>query len=97
MYRFGHPDKRRPVLVLSRQKALDHLHTATVAPITSTIRGIPSEVHLGVEDGLKGECVVNLDHIITVVQSELRRRLGHLDEKRMRAVCLAVDVALGCW
>jgi len=96
LYQFGRPDKRRPVLVLSRQKALDHLHTATVAPITSAIRGLPSEIRLGVEDGLKSECVANLDHIITVAQSELRRLVGHLDERRMREVCTAIDVALGC-
>lgn len=95
--RFGPPDKRRPVLVLSRQKALDLLRTATVAPITSAIRGLPSEIRLGVEHGLKGESVANLDHIITVPQAELQRFVGHLDEKRMREVCAAINVALGCW
>jgi mRNA interferase MazF len=96
MYRFAAPDKRRPVLVLSRQKALDCLLTATVAPITATIRDLPSEVRLGVDDGLKTACVANLDHIITVPQAELKRRLGHLDEHRMFEACAAINVALGC-
>jgi mRNA interferase MazF len=96
MFRFAAPDKRRPVLVLSRQRALAHLRTAVVAPITTAIRGLPSEVHVGVDDGLKTPSVVNLDHLYTVPQAELRRYLGHLDEKRMRDVCEAVEVALGC-
>lgn len=96
MFRFAAPDKRRPVLVLSRQRALAHLRTAVVAPITTAIRGLPSEVHVGVDDGLKTPSVVSLDHLYTVPQAELRRYLGHLDEKRMRDVCEAVEVALGC-
>ena len=96
MYRFAPPDKRRPVLVLSRDVALACLRTAVVAPITSTIRSLPSEVAVGVDDGLKRKSVVNLDHIITVEQGELKRYLGHLDELRMREVCQAANVALGC-
>jgi mRNA interferase MazF len=96
MYRFAPPDKRRPVLVLSRAKALQHLRTATVAPITSTIHGLPSEVRVGVDDGLKHESVANLDHVITVSQQDLRAYVGHLDEQRMRAVCAAIEIALGC-
>ena len=94
--RFAAPDKRRPVLVLSRQVALDHLHTALIAPITSTIRGLPSEVRLSIEVGLKQECVANLDHILSVRQSDLRKYVGHLDEARMREVCRAAAIALGC-
>ena len=96
MYRFGRPDKRRPVLVLSRQVALDHLHTAIVAPVTTAIRGLPSEVRVGEADGLKKDSVVNLDHLITVEQRDLWRYLGHLDENRMSEVCAAADIALGC-
>jgi mRNA interferase MazF len=95
-YRFAAPDKRRPVLVLSRQVALDHLHTAMVAPITTSIRGLPSEVRLSVHDGLKQECVANLDHILSVRQSDLRKYVGHLDETRMREACRAAAIALGC-
>jgi len=95
-YRFAKPDKRRPVLVLSRQVALDHLRTALIAPITTTIRGLPSEVLLTVDDGLKQECVANLDHILSVRQSALRKYVGHLDEPRLREVCRAAAIALGC-
>ena len=95
-YRFAAPDKRRPVLVLSRQVALDHLHTALVAPITSTILGLPSEVRLSIEDGLKQDCVANLDHLLSVRQADLRKYVGHLDRARMREVCRAAALALGC-
>jgi mRNA interferase MazF len=84
------------VLVISRQVALDHLHTALVAPITSTIRGLPSEVLLGVADGLKQQCVANLDHILSVRQSDLYKYVGHLDDARMLEVCRAAAIALGC-
>ncbi len=95
-YRFGRPDKQRPVLVLSRQAALRQIRTAVVAPITTAIRGLPSEVRVGVEHGLKADSVVNLDHLYTVPQRELRQWLGRLDECQMQEVCGAVEVALGC-
>jgi mRNA interferase MazF len=66
LYEFRSPDKRRPVLVLSRQKALTLLRTALVAPITSTIHGAPSEVRVGTDEGLKHEPAVNLDQVQTV-------------------------------
>lgn len=69
LYRFAPPpDKARPVVVLTRDCALRYLSTATVAPITSTIRGVPSEVKLDVEDGMKGPCAVNLHNPVTVSQ-----------------------------
>jgi mRNA interferase MazF len=96
MYRFALPDKRRPVLVISRQRALDKLRTAIVAPITTTMHGLPSEVAVGTADGLKVESVVNLDHLYTVAQADLRTFVGVLDPKRMDAVCSGLAVALGC-
>jgi len=96
LYRFALPDKRRPVLVLSRPAALARLRTAIVAPITTTIHGLPSEVQVGPDDGLKADSVVNLDHLYTVPKEDLRQWLGRLDEPRMRSVCAAVEVALGC-
>ena len=96
MYRFAPPDKRRPVLVLSRQAALGVLRTAIVAPITSTIHRIPSEVPVGTAEGLKVESVVNLDHIYTVPQNELRTFVGVLGADAMRAVCRALATATGC-
>jgi mRNA interferase MazF len=83
-------------LVLSRSAALRLLRTAVVAPITTTIRGVPSEVLVGVEDGLKTESAVNLDHLYTVAQSDMRQWLARLDERRMAEVCMALTTAMGC-
>jgi mRNA interferase MazF len=83
-------------LVLSRPAALRLLRTAVVAPITTTIRGVPSEVIVGVEDGLKTESAVNLDHLYTVAQSDMRQWLARLDERRMAEVCMALTTAMGC-
>lgn len=66
MYEFRKPDKLRPVVVVSRQDA-----TVMIAPVTSTIRGIPSEVVIGVDEGLKRPSAINLDHVQTVEQSRL--------------------------
>lgn len=65
-YTFREPDKRRPVLILTRESAISYLNALTVAPITTTIRHIPSEVYLSPDDGLLTECVANLDNIQTV-------------------------------
>ena len=95
-YRFGHPDKRRPVLVLSRQDVLPLLHTVMVAPITSTVRGIPSEVGVGTTEGLKHESAVNLDHVQTVEQAALTSFVGTVSANKMAAVCRALAIATGC-
>jgi mRNA interferase MazF len=95
-YRFSSPDKIRPVLVLSRQEVIGLLHTVMVAPITSTIRGAPSEVAVGVREGLKHESAVNLDHVQTVERARLLGYLGHLGPEKMRQVCRALSVAVGC-
>ncbi len=95
-YRFKARDKRRPVLVLSRADVIGLLHTVMVAPVTSTIYGAPSEVHVGIAEGLKHESAINLDHVQTVEQSRLAGRLGHLGPKKLREVCRALAVATGC-
>ena len=95
-YSFRKPDKRRPVLVLSRPEAITVLHTVMVAPITSTIRGIPSEVVVGASEGLKHESAVNFDHVQTVEQSRLSKYVGRLGNEKMRAVCRALALATGC-
>ncbi len=94
--RFAPPDKRRPVVVLSRPDAILALRTVIVAPITSTIRGLPSEVPIGVEDGMKGPCAVNLDHVHTVAQAELRRQVASLKPAVMSEICRALAIATGC-
>jgi mRNA interferase MazF len=90
------PDRRRPVLVLSRPSLLEVLHTVTVAAVTSTLRGSPTEVEVGVEEGLKATSCVNLINIFTVRQSDLRRYVGSLQPDKMRAVCRALVLACGC-
>lgn len=94
--RFAPPDKQRPVLILTRDAAIGHLSTVTVAPITSTIRDVPSEVVLGVDDGMKGPCAVNLHNPVTVSQQRLANRVASLSEERMREVCSALRFSLGC-
>jgi mRNA interferase MazF len=95
-YRFASPDKWRPVLVLTRQEVIGLLHTVMVAPITSTIRGAPSEVIVGVGEGLKKDSAINLDHVQTVEQARLVRFIGHLPPATMREVCRAMAIAVGC-
>lgn len=95
-YRFAAPDKRRPVLVLSRQEVIGLLHTVMVAPITSTLRGAPSEVVVGIEAGLKHTSAINLDHVQTVEKARLTHYVGHVTAETMRAVCRALAIAAGC-
>jgi mRNA interferase MazF len=94
--RFPPPGKLRPVLVLTRDSALGYLSTVTVAPITSSVRGVPSEVILDVEDGMKGRCSVNLHNAVTLPQTRLGRRVSSLRPERMEEVCAALRFSLGC-
>lgn len=96
MYSFQRPDKRRPVLVLTRQEVIGLLHTVMVAPVTSTIHGAPSEVIVGVNEGLKRDSAVNLDHVQTVEKSRLKRYIGTVSTERMAEVCKALTIATGC-
>lgn len=96
LYTFAAPDRRRPVLVLSRDSALAVMRTALVAPITSTIHGLPSEVLVDGANGLKGPCAVNLDHVQTVAQRDLGQFIGTVTAEQMRQVCEALAVAAGC-
>jgi len=93
---FPAPDKPRPVLILTRASAIHHLSRVTVAPITSSVRGVPSEVGLDLEDGMKQRCAVNLHNLVTVAQRSLGSRLTQLSPERMREVCAALNFALGC-
>ena len=94
--RFAPPDKRRPVLVLSRPALLEVLHTATVAAITTKLRGAPTEVELGVEHGLRRTSCVNLVNVFTVRQSDLRKYMGSVSADTMRNVCRALSIAVAC-
>jgi mRNA interferase MazF len=71
------------------------LSTVTVAPVTSTIRGVPSEVQLGIDDGMKRVCAA-LHNAVTVGQRPIGRRLAGLSERRMEDVCAALAFAVGC-
>ena len=95
-YPFAAPDKWRPVLILTRQEVIGLLHIVMVAPITSTIYGAPSEVVVGIDEGLKAESAVNLDHVQTLEQSRLQRYVGHVSPRKMQQVCRALAVAVAC-
>lgn len=90
------PDKTRPVLVLTRQSSIDVLARVTVAPITSTIRGVPSEVLLGPDDGMMDACAINLHDLVTVNEAHFGRRLAVLRPGKLHEVCQAIAFSLGC-
>ena len=94
--RFERPDKQRPVLILTRDGPVGYLSTVTVAPITTTIRDVPSEVVLDIEDGMKGRCAVNLHNAVTLSQDRLGKRVASLNNVRMQQVCAALRFSLGC-
>ncbi len=93
---FPAPDKRRPVLVISRQELLEVWHTAMVVPITRSIRGAPTELELGVEDGLKTASAANLATIDSVRQDRLVRYVGTIRPEKLARLCVALGVATGC-
>jgi mRNA interferase MazF len=90
------PDKRRPVLVLTRPSLIRLLQTVTVAAITSTLRGSPTEVELGPAEGLKHTSCVNLCNLFTVRQKDLTTFVGTVGAEKMVEVCRALAVASGC-
>ncbi len=94
-FEFDHPDKRRPVVILTRDSAIGYLSTVTVAPITTTIRRVPSEVALGPEDGLITDCAVNLHNIQTVPQTRVDALITTITESRMIQIEDALLFALG--
>jgi mRNA interferase MazF len=88
---------RRPVVVLSRDAAIPRLRRTVIGPCTTTIRGIPSEVVLEpTEDPIPRTSAVNLDSVESVAISTLVERLGRLSDDRMRQICTALHVAVGC-
>lgn len=96
LYPFASPDKLRPVVVLTRDSSIDYLSHVTVAPISSAIRGVASEVRLSDEDGMKAPCAVNLHNAITIEKGRLGRRLAQLHSSRMSEICVALRFSLGC-
>ena len=91
----GDPIGTRPVLLLTRDEGIHVRANVTVAPITTRVRGIPTEVALGTEDGLSRECVADLDSLQTVRKSLLRQRIAVLSATKLAAVENAIRFALG--
>jgi mRNA interferase MazF len=95
-YKFTRPDKKRPVLILTRDSVLAYLGEVTVAPITSTVRNIPSEVFLSKTDGLPRDCAVNCDHLQTVSKAKIGALITSLAPAKMidvgRAIRFALDI-----
>jgi mRNA interferase MazF len=93
-YAFAHPDKKRPVLILTRNSVLEYLGEVTVAPITGTVRDIPSEVLLSQADGMQRDCAVNCDHLQTVPSGKIGSLVSILSPSRMEDVGRAIRFAL---
>jgi mRNA interferase MazF len=92
--KFIHPDKKRPILILTRDSILDYLGEVTIAPITTTIRDIPSEVLLTQREGMPMDCAVNLDHIQTVSKGRIGSMITTLSSEKMNEVAGAIRFAL---
>lgn len=91
------PDEgRRPALILTRAEAIPVLHRVLVAPLTRTIRGIPTEVRLGTADGMPDECVISFDNVRQISRTQLRDPIASLSGARMHEVCRALAIATGC-
>lgn len=93
-YRFSKPDKKRPVLILTRDSVLEYLGEVTVAPVTRTIRDIPSEAYLSKEDGMPQDCVVNCDHIQTVSKGKIGSLITSLSPGKTAEVGRSIQFAL---
>ena len=94
-YVFSRPDKKRPVLILTRDSALEFLGEVTVAPITTTIRDIPSRVLLTKADGMSKDCAVNFDHLQTVSKGKIGSLIATLNSSKMQQMRPCLLFALG--
>ncbi len=94
-YTFKSPDKKRPVVILTRNSALKYLGEVTIAPITSTVRDIPSEVILDQNDGMKTVSAINLDHIQTVSKNNVGAFISKVSESKLAEIKAALLFALG--
>lgn len=93
-YKFKSPDKKRPVVVLTRNSILEYLGEVTVAPVTSTIRDIPSEVLLSKQDGMHNDCAINCDHIQTVSKAKIESLITTLSKEKLFELHNAIRFAL---
>ena len=86
-------DKTRPVLILTRELVRPHLTRVTVAPITSTVRGLSTEVRVGPENGLEHPCVISCDNVATIPTASLGRQIGRLMPEQEPALTAALHAA----
>ncbi len=93
-YKFHPPDKRRPVVILTRNSIIEYLGELTVAPVTTTIRDIPTQVVLSEHDGMARQCAIDCDHIQTVAKGKIGPTITTLHADRMEEVGQAVAFAL---
>jgi mRNA interferase MazF len=93
-YKFAPPDQKRPVLILTRDSVLAYLAEVTIAPVTTTVRDIPSEVFLAKIDGMPQDCAVNCDHLQTVAKGKIGSLITSLPPARMAEVSRAIRFAL---
>ncbi len=93
-YKFKAPDKKRPVLILTRDSILEYLGEVTIAPITSTVRDIPSEVFLSKQDGMTKDCAINFDHIQTVSKGKIGSLITTLSTDKLEQVRAAIEFAM---
>jgi mRNA interferase MazF len=92
-----HPEAgRRPACVVTRDAAIPVLAAVLVAPATRTIRGVPTEVTLGREDGMPSECALSLDNLTTVPKALLTERIAALRAAKLDDLCRALRAATGC-
>jgi len=94
LYKFTRPDKKRPILILTRDSILEYLGEVIIAPITSTVRNIPSEVFLSKNDGMPRDCAVNCDHLQTVAKGKIGTLITALSREKMKEVRKAIGFAL---
>ena len=88
--------KRRPVLVVTRDEAIEVLNNIVIAPVTSTIRRIPTAISLGVDEGIDHASVATFDNLAAVPRALLTRKLGRLDPVRRHEICLALEALADC-
>ncbi len=88
-------NKRRPVLVVTRTEAIPVLTGIVVAPVTRTIRDIPSELRLGADENLEVECAASFDNLQRILRSALTKKIGNLDSRR-NELCRAIQAMTDC-
>ena len=93
-YKFTKPDKKRPVLILTRNSVLQYLGEVTIAPDTTTIRDIPSEVFLSSNEGMPRDCAINCDHLQTVSKGKVGTLISSVSPSKMVQVGKAIGFAL---